>query len=64
MKPTATELPLVLTVKDVAGVLGIGITTAYNLISSKTIKSFRVRRQIRVSRDALLEFMNGEDRQK
>lgn len=50
------DLPLVLTISDLAKILGIGRNTAYDLIRSGTIKSFRAGRQIRVSKSALLEY--------
>lgn len=50
------DLPLVLTVSEVSKILGIGKNTAYDLIRSGTIKSFRAGRQIRVSKSALLEY--------
>ena len=58
-----TELPLVLTTKDVAEVLGVSMTTVYHLVNSGALKSVRVRRQIRITRDALLSFLNGEKQQ-
>lgn len=57
------ELPLVLTTKDVAGVLGVSMTTVYHIIASGELKSVRVRHQIRVSRDALLSFLNGVEQE-
>lgn len=59
-KKIITELPLVLTTKDIAEVLGVSMTTVYHIIASGELKSIRVRHQIRVSRDALLSFLNGE----
>lgn len=49
------DLPLVLTVSDVSKILEIGMNTTYDLIRCGAIKSFRVGRQIRVSKSALLE---------
>lgn len=49
------DLPLVLTISDLAKVLGVGKNTTYDLIRCGAIKSFRVGRQIRVSKSALLE---------
>lgn len=49
------DLPLVLTVSEVSDILDIGKNTAYDLIRSGAIKSFRAGRQIRVSKSALLE---------
>ena len=56
------DLPLVLSAKDVAELLGVSMTTEYHLIDSGAIRSVRVRRQIRVSRDSFLSFINGENK--
>jgi len=53
------ELPLVLRVKDIMPVLGIGRNTAYTLVRSGRIRSFRVGTQIRIHREALAEFISG-----
>ena len=57
---TITNLPLVLSTKDVAEVLGVSMTTVYHLVNSGELKSVRVRRQIRVTRDALLDYLKVE----
>lgn len=51
------ELPVTLRVKDLMPILGIGRNTAYELIRSGQIRSIRVGRQIRIPREALLEFL-------
>ena len=51
------ELPLTLRVTEVASVLGIGRNSAYNLINSGELKSVRIGRQIRVSKEELLRFL-------
>lgn len=53
------KLLLVLTVKEVAKLLGISRNTAYRLVRSKKLRSIRVGRQIRVPRSALEEYLNG-----
>lgn len=53
------KLPLALTVKEVAKLLGISRNTAYRLIRSKRLRSIRVGRQIRVPRSALEDYLNG-----
>lgn len=55
------KLLLVLTVKEVAKLLGISRNTAYRLVRSKKLRSIRVGRQIRVPRSALEEYLNGEN---
>lgn len=51
------EIPLVLSVDQLADVLHIGRNNAYDLIRSGRIKSVRIGRQIRIPKDALLEFL-------
>lgn len=51
------ELPVTLQVEDLMPILGIGRNTAYELIRSGQIRSVRIGRQIRIPRDALLEFL-------
>lgn len=51
------ELPVTLRVEDLMPILGIGRNTVYELIRSGQIRSVRIGRQIRIPRDALLEFL-------
>ena len=51
------DLPMTLRVEDWIPILGIGRNTAYELIRSGQIRSIRIGRQIRIPRDALLEFL-------
>ena len=53
------DLPMTLRVEELMPILGIGRNTAYELIRSGQIRSIRHGRQIRIPRDALLEFLNG-----
>ena len=50
-------LPMTLRVEDLMPLLGIGRNTAYELIRSGRIRSVRIGRQIRIPREALLEFL-------
>ncbi|MBS6317096.1 MAG: helix-turn-helix domain-containing protein [Firmicutes bacterium] len=50
---------MTLRVEDLMPLLGIGRNTAYELIRSGQIRSVRIGRQIRIPRDALLEFLDG-----
>lgn len=52
-----SDLPLVLSVDDLARVLGVGKNTAYDLVRSGRIKSLRVGHQIRIAKSALLDFL-------
>ena len=51
------DLPMTPRVEDLMPILGIGRNTAYELIRSGQIRSVRIGRQIRIPRDALLEFL-------
>lgn len=53
------DLPTILRVEDLMPLLGIGRNTAYELIRSGQIRSVRIGRQIRIPREALLEFLDG-----
>lgn len=53
------SLPLALTVKEVAKLLGIGRNTAYHLARSGKLRSIRIGCQIRVPRSALEAYLNG-----
>ena len=51
------DLPVTLRVYDLMPILGIGRNTAYELTRSGQIRSVRIGRQIRIPREALLEFL-------
>lgn len=52
------DLPLSLRVEDLMPILDIGRNTAYSLVRSGQIRSVRVGRQLRIPRNAIIEFMN------
>ena len=51
------DLPIVLTVSQVAQVLNLGRETTYDLVRSGRIHSFRAGRQYRVTKAALMEYL-------
>ena len=51
------DLPLTLKVEDLMPILGIGRNTAYELVRSGQIKSIKINRQIRIPKDALIEYL-------
>ena len=53
------ELPLALRIEDLMSILSIGRNTAYDLVRAGKIRSVKVGRQIRIPREALMEFLNG-----
>lgn len=59
MNTTAFEnLPLLLTVGEMASILRIGRNPAYQLVKDGNIQSIRVGRSIRIPRKALIQFVN------
>ena len=51
------ELPLILSVDELAKILGIGRNAAYDLIRCGRIRSVRIGHKIRIPKDSLLEFL-------
>lgn len=51
------EFPAVLKVEDLMDILEIGRNSAYDLVRSGRIKSIRIGRKIRITRDALAAFL-------
>lgn len=53
------ELPLVMTAKDIAGYLNISLTSGYNLMNSKGFPVLKLGKQLRVTRDNFLNWLNN-----
>lgn len=53
------ELPITMTAKDVAGYLNISLTSSYNLMNAKDFPTLRLGKQLRVSRDHFLNWLNN-----
>ena len=61
-RPTSfDDLSLTLQVEELMPILGIGRNTAYELIRSGQIRSIRVGRQLRVPKDAVLDFLTRQN---
>lgn len=63
---SVADLPLVMCVEDLMPVLSIGRNTAYELVRSGQITSFRIGRQLRITKDAVAAYLNRcltDDRQ-
>ncbi len=54
------DLPDILTVDDLMVFLGIGKNSAYDLVRSGKLRSIRIGRQIRITKDAVLAFLYGQ----
>jgi excisionase family DNA binding protein len=54
------NLPDVLNVRELAGALKIGRNNAYELVRSGAIKSVVIGRQIRISKQEIIAFMEGK----
>lgn len=61
-RPTSfDDLPLTLRVEELIPVLGIGRNTAYDLVRSGQIRSIRIGRQLRIPKDAVLDFLTQQN---
>lgn len=57
MTPKIEDLPILLTVNELASILRIGRNAAYQLVNNGDIPSRRVGRSIRIPRNALVRFL-------
>ncbi len=54
------DLPLMLTVPDVAGVLGIGLAHAYEIVRRRDFPTITLGSRIIVPRDKFMEWINEQ----
>lgn len=52
------DLPLVLRVEDLIPILRVGRNTAYELVRCGQIRSIRVGKQLRIPKEALIEYLS------
>ena len=58
MKYTSfSDMPIVISVEDIADTLAIGRNKAYHLITSGQIKSLKVGHHYRIPREAFIDFI-------
>jgi len=55
------DLPLTLRVENLMPILGIGRNTAYELVRCGQIKSIRIGKQLRIPKQALIEYLSDVD---
>ena len=55
------ELPLTLRVEDLMPILDIGRNTAYELVRCKKIRSIRIGKQLRIPKQALIDYLSDDD---
>jgi len=55
------DLPLTLCGEDLMPILGIGRNTAYELVRSGQIFSVKIGRQLRIPKQALIDYLSGKD---
>ena len=55
------ELPLTLRVKDLISILDIGRNTAYELVRCGKIRSIRIGKQLRIPKQALIDYLSDVD---
>ena len=56
------DLPVTLRVEELMPILGIGRNTAYELVRSGKLRSIRVGRQMRIPKNALIEFLEDTEK--
>ena len=56
---TIQQLPLVLSVPQLAGILHIGRNSAYQLVNSGKIRCIHIGKNIRIPQSALLEYLEN-----
>ena len=54
--------PVALRVEELMPILGIGRNTAYELVRSGRLRSIRVGRQVRIPKNALIEFLEDTEK--
>ena len=55
------DLPLTLTVEEAGQILRVGRNTAYDLVRCGKLPSVRVGKQIRIPRQALLDYLSRQN---
>ena len=55
------ELPLTLRVEDLMPILNIGRNTAYELVRCGKIRSIRIGKQLRIPKQALIDYLSDVD---
>ena len=55
------ELPLTLRVEDLMPILDIGRNTAYELVRCGAIRSIRIGKQLRIPKQALIDYLSDDD---
>lgn len=54
------QIPVVMSVPELAKLLGIGRNAAYDMVSAGLIRSVRIGKTIRIPRTALIEFLERD----
>ena len=55
------DLPLVLRIEDLMPLLAVGRNTAYELVRCGAIRSIRVGKQVRIPKDAIIEYISAKN---
>lgn len=59
MEQSINNLPLVLSVPELASVLHIGRNAAYDLVNSGQIRCVRIGKNIRIPQSALMDYLSN-----
>lgn len=55
------QMPMVLSIDDIADTLAIGKNKAYNLVNSGQIRALRLGNHYRIPREAFIAFIRGNE---
>lgn len=53
------EMPSVLTIEDLARILSISKSTVYRLVTSRQIRTIKVGRTMRITKDSVIRYLNA-----
>lgn len=53
------EMPSVLTIEDLARILAVSKSTVYRLVTSRQIRTIKVGRTMRITKDSVIQYLNA-----
>lgn len=53
------EMPSVLTIEDLARILAVSKSTVYRLVTSRQIRTIKVGRTMRITKDSVIRYLNA-----
>lgn len=53
------EMPSVLTIEDLARILAVSKSTVYRLVTTRQIRTIKVGRTMRITKDSVIRYLNA-----